>query len=303
MRQPLLYLVALGGIVSTAVGCGSPKVHSGSVDGGDAPGTFVTDQDGAVIQGDGLGTSTNGGEGPGVAPSCTNVDVSKVTPTDLVPIPAGDFTMGCNAAVDQECREDEKPAHTVTLHDYSIDKTEVTEAQYFACVAAGKCTYPKCPWDPCARGNYPIGCVTRPQADAYCAFVQKRLPTEAEWEKSARGTDGRKYPWGNGPISCFLANIEGCAKDLEPVGKHPENASPYGVLDLAGNVVEWTKDFYDPNYYATSPPADPPGPPQAPEYVGRGGGFLSEAVWQRTSSRDSYPVHYTRISLGIRCAK
>jgi formylglycine-generating enzyme required for sulfatase activity len=291
------------GIAFALVACGTPSVHSGSVDGGAPPGSFIVNDDGGLVVSDGLGTSDNGGEGPGVAPQCTDVDKSKVAPSEMANVPEGAFLMGCNETVDTECREDEKPAHQVTLRAFDIDKTEVTEAQYFLCVDSGQCTYPKCTWDPCARPNYPISCVTHAQADTYCKSVGKRLPTEAEWEKAGRGTDGRKFPWGNGPISCFLANIVDCVKDLEPVGIRPQNASPYGVLDLAGNVVEWTNDFYDETFYASSPPNDPTGPQVSSHYVGRGGGFLSEAIWHRLSSRDSYTSAYTRVSLGIRCAK
>jgi formylglycine-generating enzyme required for sulfatase activity len=290
-------------LVLTLLGCGEPTVHSGTVGGGEAPGTLIVNADGGTVVGDGLGTNANGGEGPGIAPSCTDVDISKVPKTELADVPAGSFRMGCNDALDRECREDEKPAHDVSVSAFKMDKTEVTTAQWFVCVSAGKCTYPKCPWDPCVHGNYPMSCLTREQAESYCAFVGGRVPTEAEWEKAARGTDARIYPWGNDAVTCALANMDGCAKDLEPVGAHPGNASPYGVLDLAGNVVEWTRDFYDAHYYQSSPPVDPSGPPTGTHYVGRGGGYLSEAIWQRASSRDSYPAGYTRISMGVRCVR
>lgn len=283
--------------------CGTPTVHAGSADGGPPPASYVADIDGGKIIADGKGTSTAGGEGPGVAPECTAVDPAKVAVSDMALVPAGPFTMGCNESVDQECRADERPSHEVTLKAFEIDKTEVTRAQYYLCVASGACTFPKCPWDPCAKPTVPVSCLTRSQALTYCEFVGKRLPSEAEWEKSARGTDGRKYPWGNEAPTCALANIAGCGTDLEPVGMHPGNASPYGVLDLAGNVVEWTTDFYEAEYYATSPGVDPTGPQSASHYVGRGGGYLSEAVWHRTGSRDSYIAGYTRVSLGVRCAR
>jgi formylglycine-generating enzyme required for sulfatase activity len=297
----LVFLLGLLG--ACAIGCGNPSVKSGSVDGGEPPGTTIFNADGGQIVGDGLGTNANGGEGPGIAPSCTAVDPAKVAPSEMLPVAAGPFKMGCNEAVDPECREDEKPSKEVTIKAFEIEKTEVTKAQFFLCVAAGKCTYPKCPWDPCKDANFPISCVTRQQAQQYCEYAGKRLPTEAEWEKAARGTDGRKYPWGNDAPTCAIANIAGCANALEPVGQHPNNASPYGALDLAGNVVEWTKDFYVETYYQTSPTVDPQGPESASHYVGRGGGFLSEPIWQRTSSRDSYTGGYTRVSMGVRCVK
>jgi serine/threonine-protein kinase len=235
------------------------------------------------------------------------VDAGSVRPTVLVDVPAGPFQMGCNAAIDTQCSADENPYHTVTLSEFAMDSTEVTQAQYALCVQAGKCDLPRCAWDPCTTPNLPIACIYRATAMDYCAFVGERLPTEAEWEKAARGTDGRIYPWGNSPPTCDLATTDQCDGGLTPVGSLPLGASPYGVLDAAGNVVEWTLDIYDPTYYAVSPSTDPQGPAAptdggAVDYVGRGGGWLSDPNWQRTSARDNYDALYVRASMGFRCA-
>jgi formylglycine-generating enzyme required for sulfatase activity len=283
----------LVGALALAMGCGLPSVHAGTLDGGPGPTTYVLAADGGP---DDINPQ-------GVAPSCTSVDATKAAASPMVTVPAGAFSMGCNAAVDNECREDEQPPHDVTLHEFQIDKNEVTQAQYFACVQAGACTFPKCRWDPCTKADYPIGCVNRDQAIAYCKWAQKRLPSEAEWEKAARGTDGRKYPWGNEPLDCQRVNMFGCSGEAWAVGSHPENASPYGAVDLAGNVVEWTNDIYLEGYYRLGVSVDPPGPPEGPHFSGRGGGFRSEGIWQRTGSRDKYQPEYTRNSMGIRCAK
>jgi formylglycine-generating enzyme required for sulfatase activity len=220
--------------------------------------------------------------------------------------------MGCNPSVDRECRKDELPMHTVTLDAFDIDVTEVTQAQYYECVAARVCHPPTCDWDPCkARANHPVVCIDRPDAIAYCSWKEKRLPTEAQWEKAARGTDGRKFPWGNQAIDCVYANLDGCnypsagLGTLE-VGSLPKGISPYGALDMSGNAGEWTADIYDPGYYAVSPPDNPQGPPPTPaysEWVGRGGSWRSKAVWHRTSQRDNYETTYVKNSMGTRCVK
>ena len=229
-------------------------------------------------------------------------------PSKMVPVGAGPFLMGCNAEVDTECKKDEL-THTVTLADFAIDATEVSQAQYYECVKSGACLAPTCDWDPCAtRAEYPVVCVDHKDAASYCAWKSKRLPTEAEWEKAARGVDGLKFPWGNDGIDCTRTNMAGCAagqdgKDgTSPVGSRPMGASLYGALDMAGNVVELVADFYDENYYAMSPPADPTGPAKAPAYVGRGGGWKSLPYWHRASTRDDYEPEYFKASTGFRCA-
>jgi formylglycine-generating enzyme required for sulfatase activity len=247
----------------------------------------------------GAGADAAAGQaGAGAGFSCG----SSGTHNTLIAIPAGSFFMGCNTKVDTDCRADEKPGHSVTLAAFAIDKTEVTQDEYAACINAGACGAPACQWD-CARRDFPASCVTWAQAKEYCAWVGLRLPTEAEWEKAARGTDGRKYPWGNQEPDCTLANMAGCGDQPQPVGSYPTGASPYGLLDMAGNMVEMVADWYDANYYPTAPATDPTGPDAGTRYTGRGGGFRSEPLWQRASSRDWYDTFDTGLPLGFRCAR
>jgi formylglycine-generating enzyme required for sulfatase activity len=246
------------------------------------------------------GTANSGGA-PGSSGSgafdCTGDD----TPAKTVDVPAGDFPMGCNSAVDMDCADDEKPLHTVTLAAFKIDRTEVTQAQYAACVSAGACNAPSCSWD-CSKADNPATCLLQSDAKAYCAWAGGRLPSEAEWEKAARGSAGNKYPWGNSEPDCTLANMSGCGGAVQPVGSLSAGASPYGALDMAGNVVEMVADWYDAAYYASSPSSDPTGPASGTRYGGRGGGFKSAALFQRTSKRDWYDLTDTAAGLGFRCA-
>jgi iron(II)-dependent oxidoreductase len=235
-----------------------------------------------------------------------------VTESARVTVPAGTFKMGCNAAVDSECRPDELPAHDVRLDAFEMDVTEVTQGQYYLCVAAKKCVAPSCDWDPCDDGkrkDHPVVCVDFGDVNAYCAWKGMRIPTEAEWERAARGDDSRKYPWGNTGLDCTHANLASCPgpngapPGTLPVGSLPLGVSPYGILDMSGNAGEWTSDFYDPNYYAVSPGYEPKGPLTAARHVGRGGSWDSTGVWQRTSQRDDYEAEYVKKTFGFRCVK
>jgi formylglycine-generating enzyme required for sulfatase activity len=142
--------------------------------------------------------------------------------------------------------------HEVDVPAFAIDRTEVSQLDYDRCLDAGACTAPRQGFNPDFYPDYPVVWVTWEQASAYCAWAGKRLPTEAEWEKVARGTDGRAYPWGDSPLDCARANTHGCAGETELVDSHPTGASPYGVLHLLGNAGEWVADWYQPDYYAMS---------------------------------------------------
>jgi formylglycine-generating enzyme required for sulfatase activity len=243
--------------------------------------------------------------------------VSESTPRapDLVTVPAGEFAMGCRRSDDARCDRDELPHHKVRLSEFEIDRLEVDVARYAACVRAGRCSVEGvtegelCNWSRSDRLDHPMNCVDWHQARAYCAWAGMRLPTEAEWERAARGKDRRIYPWGDEAPSCKLAVMDdggdGCGRDSTwPTGSRPAGASPYGALDLAGNVWEWVADRYDPRYYEQSPRRDPLGPDGGVERSVRGGSWLSNDVADlRASERHGSPASYRSYNLGFRCAR
>jgi serine/threonine-protein kinase len=171
-------------------------------------------------------------------------------------IPEGSFRMG---GMDVRSGPDELPAHDVTLSGYWIDQLEVTNAMYALCVQAGACTLPqdlKSQRRPEYFNNpefkdYPVVYVTWGQAKSYCEWAGRRLPSEAEWERAARGSDWRTFPWGEEEADGLRANFNMLVGDTSRVGTFPLGASPFGVLDMAGNVAEWTNDFYSAAYYAS----------------------------------------------------
>jgi len=234
---------------------------------------------------------------------------------DMVMVPAGEFMMGCNSKVDKQCAEaeDEKPYHKVYLDAFYIDKFEVTVQQYGACVQAGNCSNPNtggaCNWGVSGRETHPINCIDWNQADTFCKWAGKRLPTEAEWEKAARGTDGRKYPWGNREASCSYAVMwengqSGCGKNSTwPVGSKPSGASPYGAMDMAGNVWEWVADWYGANYYQSSPRSNPTDTASGTGRVLRGGGWDDSPLILRPSLRLRFDPSSRSDFLGVRCAR
>ena len=227
-------------------------------------------------------------------------------------IPAGSFQMGCDSSNPAEsCNGDEQPLHTVMLDAYSIDKYEVTNARYKACVDAGGCEPPQeassytraVYFGNPEFADYPVIQVNWHQASAFCAWEGKRLPTEAEWEKAARGTDGRIYPWGDQAPTQELANFDGNVGDTTPVGSYPAGASPYGVMDMAGNVWEWVNDWYDGSYYSQSPSENPQGPASGEYRVLRGGSWDSYVFSVRSASRLFNGPGIWYYSFGFRCVR
>ncbi|MBI5529856.1 MAG: SUMF1/EgtB/PvdO family nonheme iron enzyme, partial [Deltaproteobacteria bacterium] len=253
--------------------------------------------------------------GGGVQSICGFIPTCGPSPSgkggDMCDIPAGAFWMGCNVAVDKECSNDEKPYHEVTVPNFKIDKYEVSAGEYGECVSAGVCTGAdtegKCNYHAAGKDNHPVNCVDWDQAKAYCAWAGKRLPSEAEWEKVARGADGRKYPWGNTGLDCdhAVTSVSPCsASGTAAVGSKPTGASLYGTMDAIGNVWEWVHDDYHPSYYGA--PANGRAwtdDPRGTYRVLRGGGwYYGDADSLRSSRRVGFHPSYRTDYLGFRCA-
>ncbi len=241
----------------------------------------------------------------------------------MVKFDAGEFIMGCTPVTDRKCQADEQPVRKVTLAAFEIDSREVTVGEYAMCVGAGKCTKPllkadnkHCNYGEPDRTDNPANCVSWVQAVEYCTFAGKRLPTEAEWERAARGTDGRDFPWGKDPADCQHAVIhaspdgkspkaEGCGLvSTWPSCQKVKGNTPEGVCDMLGNVWEWVADWYAADYYAAAPSANPAGPAAGTERVLKGGAFTSE---MEETFRASVRLHFTPDTalgnFGFRCAR
>jgi len=245
---------------------------------------------------------------PTVVPPALEVVTPTITPTEepvtyrtsaidgmpQVFIPAGTFHMG---GYDVRAAPEEFPAHDVTLDAYWMDQLEVTNAMYQLCVSAGICTLPQNLgtarksdyFNNSTFKDYPVIYVTWGQAKTYCEWANRRLPTEAEWEHAARGDDMRTFPWGEDKPDERFANFNMLVTDTSRVGSYPLGGSPFGVLDMAGNVAEWTNDIYRGNYYAVSDLVNPTGPSAGSSFlrVVRGGSLGDAEVNIRVSKRSS----------------
>ncbi len=224
-------------------------------------------------------------------------DGEQVCPAGTALIPAGAFAMG-----DDRYDRIIGPAHQVELDAYCIDVTEVTNQAYEACVDAGTCE--EAPSAPGFGGpTQPVVGVRWDDARDYCDWVGGSLPTEAQWERAARGTSGRVYPWGNTDPSCSRAAYKSCRREsTSAVGTHAEGATPEGVHDLGGNVFEWVADWMDEHYYERSPSDNPTGPVSGKFKVIRGGGFSSEPHALAGTARQAYTPDSALANLGFRCA-
>jgi formylglycine-generating enzyme required for sulfatase activity len=263
---------------------------------------------------------------------------------NMVLIPAGEFRMG--SPLGSDSFPDEAPQRLVYLSAFLIDRHEVTNDDYVRFVRATGHRIPENPkpastlWEDGRPlpgiGNHPVVNVSWDDAVAYCRWLGKRLPTEAEWEKAARGTDGRRFPWGNdwdynkansasywagrtidfqsgADWDAFWVAGEGAKLSKEngikgevltlPVGSFPEGVSPYGLFDMAGNAAEWVQDWHDPNYYRSAPLVDPPGSTRGAVKGMRGGSWLKPSMSLRTADRDWGVMDSRPSGTGFRCAK
>ncbi|HEX6032969.1 MAG TPA: SUMF1/EgtB/PvdO family nonheme iron enzyme [Anaerolineales bacterium] len=232
-------------------------------------------------------------------------EISDEQGVSMVLVPEGDFVMGSDRG-----NPDEQPIHTVYLDAFYIDKFEVTNRLYKACVDDGQCEPPwqtyffvespnRMYYGNSQYDNYPVVYVDWNMANAYCEWRGARLPTEAEWEKAARGTDGNTYPWGR-ELDCQKANYQNCVNQTSEVGSYPDGVSPYGAYDMTGNVWEWVSDWYSDNYYSKSDASNPTGPISGQSRVLRGGSWPRFDV--TAYHRNKFAPSYNTFDIGFRCA-
>jgi formylglycine-generating enzyme len=263
--------------------------------------------------------------------NCIGYDTSTCSNQDVTFVPAGPFMMGCDPENDLDCNPKdtvdyvrESPMHKVILSAYIIDKNEVTVAAYLECVEAGICEYtgpitdddpnfldPDTRYFQTGYDDYPVNFTLWAESQAYCEYRGMRLPTEAQWEKAARGPDSRIFPWGSSLPNCDLAIIRnstgpGCGENRAwPVGSRTAGAGPYGNLDMAGNLWEWVHDWGGPDYYQESPLHDPQGPDSS-EFgmrIVRGGSWGTQILSTvRAALRFGNFPDFHNGYLGFRCA-
>jgi formylglycine-generating enzyme len=257
---------------------------------------------------------------PTVIAQATQVVTPKpgACPDDMVPIPKGTFWMGA-AQGDTEAQPDEKPGKSIYLDDFCIDRMEVNNEQYAMFVKATNHRQPPAAvppepdsWigksPPQEYTAYPVVRVSWFDAAEYCQWKDRALPTEAQWEKAARGTDGRIYPWGNFWDAGRANSAEAAGAAARPVDSYPDGHSPYEILNMAGNVAEWVADRYQQDWYKTMPESNPPGPLQGLSRVIRGGSFVDLSNLLRVSARlGIFPPDHPNLAasknIGFRCAR
>jgi len=230
--------------------------------------------------------------------------VSEKDRMQLLYVPTGKFTMGSEDGDDNE-----KPVHVVSLDGFWIDQTEITNGMYALCVKDGKCNAPGSKesltrptyYGEAKYNSYPVVFVDWNRAKTYCEWAGRRLPTEAEWEKAARGTEAFVYPWGNAMPDKDLLNYTDVIGDTTEVGMYPKGVSPYGALDMAGNVWEWVNDWFASDYYQNSPESNPPGPSTGRTHVLRGGSWNLNEDLVRSTYRGTHPSE-PNLGIGFRCA-
>jgi formylglycine-generating enzyme required for sulfatase activity len=252
---------------------------------------------------------------PTPTPGVGSTRVSPVDGMRLVYVPAGEFVMGGDAYFE------ERPVHTVILDAFWIDQTEVTNGMFASFLNAwgnrqedgaaylddgdidSQIHFAEGFWraDPVYQ-DHPVVEVTWYGANAYCSWAGRRLPTEAEWEKAARGKAGGIYPWGNDELTTERLNFNDHVGDTAEAGSYPDGASPYGALDMAGNVWEWVADLHSRTYYSISPLENPPGPETGFFRVLRGGGWNSRDTFVRSMHRNRGAPTISHAFVGFRCA-
>jgi formylglycine-generating enzyme required for sulfatase activity len=221
----------------------------------------------------------------------------------MVLVPAGEFTMGSD-----EGDDDEQPVHRVFLDSFYLDTFEVTNGRFAKFVTA---IQSEPPWGfadqetPVVDADRPVRWVNWLEATGYCLWAGKRLPTEAEWEKAARGTDGRPYPWGHEPPTAAHAvfGLKEGDETVSPIGNRSLGRSPYGAHDLAGNLYEWVSDWYDDAFYQTAPTSNPRGPSEGTTKGQRGGSYINSPYRLRAAFRTKGDPTEHAPHVGFRCAQ